>query len=78
MLILSLHIIFLLGSDTILNKAFWNYNSCLFWQVVYKLSGSFEQESLEKLVQFAYTGDLEIAPKLVRYVYVAANKLKVI
>ena len=50
----------------------------LFVKVVYKLSGCFEQESLEKLVQFAYTGDLELTPKLVRYVYVAANKLKVI
>lgn len=45
-------------------------------KVVYKLSGSFEQESLENLVQFAYTGELEVAPKLVRHVYVAANKLK--
>jgi len=45
-------------------------------KVVYRLSGSFEHESLERLVQFAYTGYMELPARLVKNVYVAANKLK--
>jgi len=45
-------------------------------KVVYKLSGNFQHESLEKLVGFAYTGEIELTGDIVRHVYLCANKLK--
>ena len=47
------------------------------FQVVYKLTGNFQHESLEKLVGFAYTGEIELTGDIVRHVYLCANKLKV-
>ncbi|GIZ05418.1 influenza virus NS1A-binding protein homolog [Caerostris extrusa] len=42
----------------------------------YKLSGSFDYDAFESLVNYAYTGRLEIPPKLAKATYVAACKLR--
>lgn len=47
-------------------------------QLLYKLSGGFERESVELLVNYAYTGHLEVPDSLVRNVFVVAKRLKVL
>ncbi|GFQ74737.1 influenza virus NS1A-binding protein homolog [Trichonephila clavata] len=42
----------------------------------YKLSGTFDYDAFESLVNYAYTGRLEVPPKLVKATYVAASKLR--
>ncbi|KAF8797157.1 influenza virus NS1A-binding protein homolog isoform X1 [Argiope bruennichi] len=42
----------------------------------YKFTGSFDYDAFESLVNYAYTGRLEIPAKLVKATYVAASKLR--
>lgn len=44
--------------------------------ITYKLNGGFEKESLEHLVNYAYTGKMEVDASQVKSVYVAAARLK--
>lgn len=53
------------------------YLILLFFQLLYKLSSGFERESVEHLVNYAYTGRLEVPDSLVRAVFIAARRLKV-
>lgn len=42
----------------------------------YKLTGNFDFDAFESLVDYAYLGRLEVPPKLVKATYVAATKLR--
>jgi influenza virus NS1A-binding protein len=44
--------------------------------ITYKLNGGFEKDSLEHLINYAYTGRMEVAADKVKAVYVAASRLK--
>lgn len=44
--------------------------------ITYKLNGGFEKDSFEQLINYAYTGKMEVAASQVKAVYVAAVRLK--
>lgn len=44
--------------------------------ITYKLNGCFEKDSLEHLINYAYTGKMEVDSSQVKSVYVAAHRLK--
>lgn len=46
-------------------------------QLLYKLSSGFERDSVEHLVNYAYTGRLEVPDPMVKAVFIAARRLKV-
>ncbi|KAK4316829.1 hypothetical protein Pmani_012046 [Petrolisthes manimaculis] len=45
-------------------------------KLLYKLCGGFEKESVDLLVNYAYTGHLEVPDTLVRNVFIVAKRLK--
>jgi len=45
-------------------------------RMMYKLNGGFERESIERLVNYAYTGVLDVPDPLVKTVFKAATRLK--
>ncbi|CAL4058787.1 unnamed protein product, partial [Meganyctiphanes norvegica] len=45
-------------------------------RMMYKLNGGFERESIERLVNYAYTGVLDVPDPLVKTVFKAAMRLK--
>jgi len=44
--------------------------------ITYKLNGCFEKDSLEHLINYAYTGKMEVECSGVKAVYIAAHRLK--
>ena len=46
-------------------------------QILYKLGQGFDKEVLENLVNFVYTGSLDVQHDKIKSLYWAANKLKV-
>lgn len=64
-------------SGLLLSVIHLSMNLCVCFQLLYKLSGGFERDSVELLVNYAYTGHLEVPDSLVRNVYVVAKRLKV-
>ncbi|XP_053645312.1 influenza virus NS1A-binding protein homolog isoform X2 [Cherax quadricarinatus] len=45
-------------------------------RLMYKLSSGFERDSVERLVNYVYTGCMEVPDQLVKTVFIAARKLK--
>lgn len=46
-------------------------------QLLYKLTSGFDRDSVELLVNYAYTGHLEVPEPLIKAVFIAAKRLKV-
>lgn len=46
-------------------------------QLLYKLNGGFDRDSIERLVNYAYTGCLEVPDPQVKAVFIASRRLKV-
>ncbi|RXG58622.1 Influenza virus NS1A-binding protein [Armadillidium vulgare] len=44
--------------------------------LIYKLNGGFDRDSVERLVSYAYTGELEVSAASAKSMYIAAYKLK--
>jgi len=44
--------------------------------ITYKLNGCFEKDSLEHVINYAYTGKMEVDSSQVKAVYIAAHRLK--
>ncbi|XP_045127226.1 influenza virus NS1A-binding protein homolog isoform X2 [Portunus trituberculatus] len=45
-------------------------------KLLYKMNGGFERESVEQLVNYTYTGRLEVPEPMVKAVFIAAKRLK--